>query len=193
MPAPHAFADENEQPSESDGTDPAAIFADLDVNKDGELTADEVPEDRQRLFERLVRKADGNGDSKLTSDEFAAGLQGPPDKLDEETTEKPESSTRPSREGRPAPGQFFERLDANGDGKVSIEEVPEERREGFKRLIERGDKDGDEGLSKEELRRRLPVAHPAKQVGRATTANGPRVGLIQQDSSSGWTPTVTAK
>lgn len=156
----HAIADETATPAASEGPDAAAIFADLDTNQDGELTADEVPEDRQRLFERLVRKADGNGDSKLTGDEFAAGLQGSPDKSDE--SEAPERPDRPSREGRPAPGQFFKRLDANGDGQVSIDEVPEERREGFKRLIERGDKDGDESLSKQEFAQAFAGGAPGK-------------------------------
>jgi len=35
---------------------------------------------------------------------------------------------------------LFKRLDANGDHKVTLDEVPEERRDRFKRLIERGDR-----------------------------------------------------
>ena len=48
---------------------------------------------------------------------------------------------------------LFERADANKDGKVSLDEVREERREGFKKLLARADKDGDKALSVEELRR----------------------------------------
>ncbi len=167
----HATADETAAPAASDGPNPAAIFADLDTNKDGELTAEEVPADRQRLFERLVRKADSNGDAKLTSDEFAAGLQGSPEKADE--TEEASRPNRPSREGRPEPGQFFERLDANNDGKVSIDEVPEERREGFKRLIQRGDKDGDEALSKKEFARAFAGGTPGNARPESTEGKRP--------------------
>jgi len=42
---------------------------------------------------------------------------------------------------------MFIKADKNKDGKVTINEVPEERREGFKRLLEKADKDGDKAIS----------------------------------------------
>jgi len=34
------------------------LFAELDANKDGQLTAEEIPADKKRLFERLLRRCD---------------------------------------------------------------------------------------------------------------------------------------
>jgi hypothetical protein len=53
----------------------------------------------------------------------------------------------------PLAAEMFKRADANKDGKVSLDEVPSERRELFKRLLDRADKDGDKALSVEEARR----------------------------------------
>ena len=67
------------QAQDADRKDPAvsnSLFERLDTDKDGKVTKDELPEDRQRLFERLVRTADKNGDGQLTADEFAAGRSG---------------------------------------------------------------------------------------------------------------------
>lgn len=44
------------------------------MNHDGQITADEVPEEQRRLFDRLVRRADKNGDGKLSREEFLAGM-----------------------------------------------------------------------------------------------------------------------
>jgi Ca2+-binding EF-hand superfamily protein len=62
--------------------------------------------------------------------------------------------------GGPAPGQriaavgraIFVKLDANKDGKIQVDEVPEARREGFKKLLEKADKDKDGALSGEEAK-----------------------------------------
>jgi hypothetical protein len=49
--------------------------------------------------------------------------------------------------------ELFKKADANKDGKVSLDEVPEDRREGFKKLLKKADKDGDHALSAEEGRK----------------------------------------
>ncbi len=49
---------------------PAQIFEYLDRNADGKLTADEVPTERQPMFERAVRFGDRDKDGALSEEEF---------------------------------------------------------------------------------------------------------------------------
>ncbi len=134
-------AQADEKPT-AEGPDPSALFGQLDANQDGQLSADEIPADRKGLFERLLRNADKNGDGKLSAEEFAAGLK---------SRERPKPAGGPGGEGRPAPERMFKRLDANHDGKVTLDEVPEPRREMFERLLARGDKNGDGALDEQEF------------------------------------------
>ena len=123
-----------------------ALFERLDANQDGHVAADEIAADKERLFNRLVAKADADHDGRLSRDEFVAGL----------------ASTRPvpkaddsGAEGR-APqvfdgDAFFHRMDANGDGRVTTDEIPAERRENFSKLLERADANSDSALSRDEF------------------------------------------
>lgn len=65
------------------------------------------------------------------------------------------ATTGASQEGRRGspPGQppFFERLDANKDGKISLDDVPEGAPEHVKQMLSRADRDGDKILTKDEL------------------------------------------
>ncbi len=138
--------------------DARQIFQQLDADQNGELVADEVPEDKRSLFERLVRLGDGNADGKLSADEFAAGLAGgtqataaPANAGDRQPRPKRSRPGRPGKAARPVPGRFLAQLDKNGDGLVSSEEVPEARRANFAKLVSRLDKNGDGLLSGTEL------------------------------------------
>ncbi|MCA9099794.1 MAG: EF-hand domain-containing protein [Planctomycetales bacterium] len=53
----------------------ARLLKALDANDDGEITKDEVPEEKARMFERLVRTADENGDGKINGAELVAGIK----------------------------------------------------------------------------------------------------------------------
>ncbi|HID24749.1 MAG TPA: EF-hand domain-containing protein, partial [Planctomycetaceae bacterium] len=61
-----------------------------------------------------------------------------------------------AQEGRPRPEQIFDRLDKNDDGKITSDEVPEQRREMFGRLVEKGDENGDGALSRDEFIKVFP-------------------------------------
>jgi Ca2+-binding EF-hand superfamily protein len=127
--------------------DSGAMFAELDKNKDGQLTGDEIPEDKKRLFERLLRVADKNSDGKLSAEEFAAGLK-PRQQGGAAASPADLQTGKGERKGLE---RLFKRADTNGDGKITLDEVPEERRERFKKLIARGDKDGDGMLNEQEF------------------------------------------
>ncbi len=114
-------------------------FSQLDANKDGFITADEVEGSKKGLFDRLVRIVDENGDKKLSKDEFAKGTQ-------KSTEAKPPLASEPGRPGRGGGGAFnakeiLSRLDKNGDGKISKDEAPERMKEYFDRLD--ANKDGN--------------------------------------------------
>jgi Ca2+-binding EF-hand superfamily protein len=104
------------------------VFAELDANADGQITAEDIEARRTARFAAL--DADGNGQVSLA--EFQA-----------------EASARAAERA----ATVFERLDADGDGILS-RDVIEMRggRDGFEvRVIERFDANGDGALSEEEF------------------------------------------
>jgi Ca2+-binding EF-hand superfamily protein len=142
----------------ANAVDAKSLFGQLDTNRDGTLAVDEVPREKKSLFDRLVRLGDGNADGKLSADEFAVGLAGgakqtaaPKDAGDAKPMPAKARPGRPGKAARPVPGSFFAVHDKNGDGKLTLDDVPEERRERFSKLIARLDKDGDGAVSKSEI------------------------------------------
>lgn len=99
------------------------IFEQLDLNSDGVLTADEIPEERKQTFERLLRARDANQDGKVTKEEFLA------ERTPAATPEQPPRE----RGGRDLGAAFFDRLDQNGDGVLEGDEIPRPLKERLER------------------------------------------------------------
>ncbi|MBW3542085.1 MAG: EF-hand domain-containing protein [Planctomycetes bacterium] len=142
-PAPAA-----EQPDEPEVKQPDAdaaaneVFKRLDTNGDGKLTAAEAGDDRAPFFERLLRGGDADENGELTRAEFTAALK--------------------QNAGRPRLLDVIERFDTDGDGKLTLQEVPENLRGRIKPLF---DHIGKEEVSIEELRRLVPAAPGAGEGG----------------------------
>ena len=117
LPAPGGMAGPGGQ-----RPDPKESFKQFDKNGDGKLTKDELPEPlRERIgqvFERL-------GKTELTQEEWvqAAG--------------RFMGQAGGAGGQRPEPGAAFKRLDANGDGKLTKDELPADMRERMAPLFER--------------------------------------------------------
>jgi len=135
--------------SKDTAPDNEALFKQLDKNADGQVAADEIPQDKQRLLKRLMRNADQDGNGKLSREEFVAGLKGR-DKLQSELGK---SEPGDSASDGPSLEERFRERDRNGDGKLAADDVPEPFRERFAGMLKRADKDGDEAISLEEFKK----------------------------------------
>ncbi len=83
------------------------------------------------------------------------------------------------RHGPPGHGAFFERLDADKDGKISLDDIPEQAPDEFKGMLRRADSDGDGEVTREEISKVVRAMHgdrpgpggPPDRAGRG--AGGP--------------------
>ncbi len=114
----------------------AELFDKLDANKDGVVTSDEVPDDKQSIFERLLRVGDANGDKKLSKDELVAGLK----KAAPQAEAGRPAAGPPGGFANIAPKAIFERLDKDSNGKIEKDEIPERMKENIGRVD--GNSDG---------------------------------------------------
>ena len=105
----------------------AEIFAELDANGDGTLTADEFAAGTDRFA-----RADANGDGLLTVEEIEASGQDRAAKRAERMmarfdANKDGALSKDEITSRRDPARMFGRLDANDDGAVTAEEFAEAR------------------------------------------------------------------
>ncbi|MEM9187368.1 MAG: hypothetical protein AAGB00_12815 [Planctomycetota bacterium] len=137
------------------------LFARLDANGDGRVSADETPEEHRRLFDRLVRRADADRDGALTAEEFARGLT-------PSAPEKPiEQADSGQYRGASAAKLLLLKLDANRDTRLTRSEAPASLRGVFDSLVKAADRNEDGQLARSELSRGGPkVARLAGQHAR---------------------------
>lgn len=122
---------------------PEQIFKELDKDSDGQLTSDEVGEDRQRFFERLVRIGDQNDDGQLSIVEFQKASR-----PDDRPVEAARGNVERGGGDRSDFDERFKLLDSNCDGKITREEVPERAKPFLNPLFDRLGKDE---MTKEEF------------------------------------------
>lgn len=178
-------AAEPPEPSTSDAGAPRQHRAhtglmEADLDKDGRVSDAEFRKHHEALF----KKADTNGDGQLDRDEvlamsrFHRGPEGgiPPAPGPEWRAGKSSGSF-----GRGNPERFFSTLDANEDGKLQRDELPEALAGHFDRL----DSDGDGAISPEEMKRMKPdreaIRARLQERMKAMDANGD--GLIQESEA----------
>lgn len=97
----------------------AERFAHIDVNADGVLSRDEVPERFQRRFE----KVDANGDGVISQDEMLAGKYGKGHGKYRGKNPEQAGKKRGPVDLEARLQKRFERMDANNDGVVTLEEL----------------------------------------------------------------------
>ncbi len=138
----------------------AALFDRLDADKDGRVVADEVSSDARRLFERLRRRGDADGDHTLSREEFIASLV---PSRPEKTIEAKQPATFPQAD---AVRWLLLTMDANGNSSIEADEVPQDLRAVFDNMLERIDNNKNGILERMELSRGGP---PLAQIaGRFT-------------------------
>lgn len=130
--------------------DAAGLFAKLDANGDGQVAADEVGDEHQLLFKRLVRTGDGNSDRQLSADEFAAALQ--PLRAEKAGVEK-QGSRLP---GADALVVLMAKMDANEDRQLEADEIPKGYDRAFDQMLTAADGDKNGRLDRKEIAQGAP-------------------------------------
>ena len=121
-------------------------FKQIDKNQDGVISLDEFSAEG-RFIDRRMSRADANGDGEITTDEMEARQA----LISAEAQARMEKRIEDSR-------AFFERADRDNSGSVTADEM---RAAIFDRL----DRDGDQMLSKRELRAMARADRIRKRAG----------------------------
>jgi|GEM_PF-5047479 len=145
--------------SQVEAASPPSLFEQLDTNRDGWVSRDEMP--RQRMFERLLRTSDKDGDQRLSPAELRHGLK----------PVKPAKSLPKKQDGN-LPGAdalvvLLHKINPNDDDRIEADEVPKDYRSLFGRILQLADSDHDGVLGRREMVQAGPrMARIALQVVR---------------------------
>jgi len=148
------------------------IFARMDANQDGKITAGEVPEQVRERFEQLLARFDKDSDGTLTKQEVTDGVAAMNQNL------------KPPGQQMRSPEMMFKYLDANNDGKLTSGEVPEERRDGFERLVKGFDADNDGALNLEEFKKGMEVVRQMQGLAGGQRPPGDSPGKSAENPDS---------
>jgi Ca2+-binding EF-hand superfamily protein len=131
------------------------LFNHLDQDGDGKLTSDEVPPERFRFFQHLLRVAGKQETGELTKSEFLEALK--PDDL---KVVAPQNLGIGGGGMRPDPNRIFQRFDRNKDGMLSRDEITGQAPPQLKQIFDRLEK---QEITREEFLRafRAGAAGPA--------------------------------
>lgn len=131
------------------------VFGELDLNKDGQLDPSELIGGPAEGRAAPARDGAGARDANPRDGGRRPEGDAPRDAATRRESDQPAAARRPgaddpAREARPEgqPGPFFQRLDRNGDGKISRDEAPDQLKERFNML----DTNGDGTISLDEFR-----------------------------------------
>jgi Ca2+-binding EF-hand superfamily protein len=142
--------------------DAVEIFKRLDKDGDGRVARSELPESFAKRLEPLFDKL---GKESVTLEEFQKARQ----QFERNGSGQP--SGRTGQMGNPA--EMFKRLDTNGDGKLTAEEVPEQGRRMIAAILERSGKGRDGSLTQQEFLAAVEQFSRSQQGGRPTDRNRP--------------------
>jgi hypothetical protein len=109
------------------------LFQRLDADANGILAGSEVPAEHKRLFERLLRKADIDGNKSLSREEFLAALV--PSRPEKQLEEK-QRDTYPQAD---AVRYVLLTMDTRKDSSIEADEVPEPMQPMYEAMLERLD------------------------------------------------------
>lgn len=172
----------------SDSTDAnTELFVALDADQDGVVASGEVADSQRIWFTRALRVADTDGDERLTLSELTRALTDP------EPRSAPAGRFRGQRQRID-----LRRLDRNGDGMITQDEVPERGKERFQRLLDRmgGDAVSVDAMDRQMKRggdarngRRKPDdSRESEMKGGGKNGRQPKNRGRQQDRRAGVTP-----
>lgn len=102
----------------------------MDANKDGKLTQDEMNAGQEKRIEERFARLDKNSDGAITKDEYP-----------EIPADSPRARFMPD----------LSKMDKDSDGKITKTEFADANKAGAKEMFARLDKDGDGTVTKEEM------------------------------------------